>query len=45
MSRAVWKIVVASVGCEWYIRHLLGVWDVKVEVHANPGRFVEGEAC
>ena len=32
-----WRIVVASAGCEWYIRRLLDGAGVDLEVHANPG--------
>jgi 2-hydroxy-3-keto-5-methylthiopentenyl-1-phosphate phosphatase len=38
-----WKVVVASAGCDWYIRYLLRRQGVELEVHANPGRFVEGQ--
>lgn len=38
-----WEIVVASAGCEWYIRHLLRAARVDLSVHANPGRWVEGQ--
>ena len=38
-----WKVIVASAGCEWYIRYLLGQQKVEMEVHANPGQFVEGQ--
>ncbi len=34
-----WKVVVASAGCDWYIRRLLQESGVKLEVHANPGEF------
>jgi 2-hydroxy-3-keto-5-methylthiopentenyl-1-phosphate phosphatase len=34
-----WAVVVASAGCEWYIRRLLADLDVPIIVHANPGRF------
>jgi HAD superfamily phosphoserine phosphatase-like hydrolase len=37
-----WEVVVASAGCAWYIDHLLGREGVDLEVHANPGRFVDG---
>lgn len=40
LTRAGWRVVVASAGCEWYVRRLLT--GVEVEVHANPGRFVAG---
>ncbi len=36
-----WRVVVASAGCDWYIRRLLAEADVSPEVHANPGR-IEG---
>lgn len=42
LKRAGWKVVVTSAGCDWYIRRLLTAAGVDVEVHANPGRFVEG---
>lgn len=32
-----WEVVVASAGCDWYIRHLLQVHGVSFPVHANPG--------
>jgi 2-hydroxy-3-keto-5-methylthiopentenyl-1-phosphate phosphatase len=38
-----WRTVVASAGCEWYIRYLLQRQGVDVEVHANPGRFLAGQ--
>lgn len=38
-----WKVVVASAGCAWYIERLLGACLAKVELHASPGRFVEGK--
>ncbi len=37
-----WRVVVASAGCEWYIRKLLADASVEVEVHANPGRVEDG---
>jgi 2-hydroxy-3-keto-5-methylthiopentenyl-1-phosphate phosphatase len=36
-----WRVVVASAGCDWYIRRLLAGADVTLELHANPGR-IEG---
>ena len=42
LGHAGWELVVASAGCAWYIDRLLGRRGVGVEVHANPGRFVEG---
>jgi len=34
-----WSIVVASAGCEWYLRRLLQQAGLALEVHANPGDF------
>ncbi len=42
LEKAGWQVVIASAGCEWYIRHLLARQGARAEVHANPGRFVEG---
>ncbi|WP_439622608.1 HAD-IB family phosphatase [Gemmata sp.] len=43
LEAAGWGVVVASAGSEWYIRKLLGAAGVEIEVHSNPGRFVEGQ--
>ena len=37
-----WQMVVASAGCEWYIRKLLLEAGVTLEVHSNPGRIEDG---
>lgn len=37
-----WNVVVASAGCDWYIKRLLSTAKVHLEVHSNPGRFEEG---
>ncbi|WP_092194650.1 haloacid dehalogenase-like hydrolase [Desulfomicrobium norvegicum] len=37
LRAAGWEVVVASAGCDWYIRRILAEAGVKVEVHANPG--------
>lgn len=42
LKNAGWRVVVASAGCDWYIRRILGELDVDFEVHANPGRYPEG---
>jgi 2-hydroxy-3-keto-5-methylthiopentenyl-1-phosphate phosphatase len=34
-----WEIVIASAGCDWYIRFLLKRASVSVLLHANPGVF------
>jgi 2-hydroxy-3-keto-5-methylthiopentenyl-1-phosphate phosphatase len=41
LREAGWEVVVASAGCEWYIRLLLNEAGVDLPVHANPGH-VEG---
>ncbi|NTV29865.1 MAG: HAD-IB family phosphatase [Candidatus Omnitrophica bacterium] len=38
-----WSVVVASAGCDWYIRRLLDGAGVKILVHANPGELVAGQ--
>ncbi len=43
LARAGWEVVVASAGCEWYIRRILASSGVDLVVHANPGRFEEGK--
>jgi HAD superfamily phosphoserine phosphatase-like hydrolase len=42
LDAAGWEVVVASAGCEWYIRRILARAGVDLEVHANPGRFEPG---
>jgi len=42
LERAGWRVVVVSNGCRWYIHRLLAGAGVELEVHANPGRVVEG---
>jgi 2,3-diketo-5-methylthio-1-phosphopentane phosphatase len=39
LREAGWNVIVASAGCDWYIRRLLDAAGVKLEVHSNPGRF------
>jgi 2-hydroxy-3-keto-5-methylthiopentenyl-1-phosphate phosphatase len=43
LRRAGWEVVVTSAGCDWYIRRLLAVAGVELDVHSNPGRFVAGK--
>jgi 2,3-diketo-5-methylthio-1-phosphopentane phosphatase len=43
LRAAGWDVVVTSAGCSWYIDRLLKAAGVQIEVHANPGRFVEGQ--
>jgi 2,3-diketo-5-methylthio-1-phosphopentane phosphatase len=42
LRAAGWEIVVASAGCEWYIRRILSRAGVNLPVHANPGTFTPG---
>jgi 2-hydroxy-3-keto-5-methylthiopentenyl-1-phosphate phosphatase len=42
LERAGWRVVVVSNGCRWYIHRLLAGAGVELEVHANPGRVVDG---
>jgi 2,3-diketo-5-methylthio-1-phosphopentane phosphatase len=37
-----WDVVVVSAGCSWYIDRLLAEAGVRLPVHANPGRVVDG---
>ena len=39
LRAAGWEIVIASAGCDWYIRRLLAKAGVQLEIHANPGVF------
>lgn len=39
LERHGWRIIVASAGCDWYIRQLLMDAGVSMEVHANPGEY------
>lgn len=42
LRQAGWQIVVASAGCEWYIRRLLDDAGVSVEIYSNPGHLQAG---
>lgn len=42
LRAAGWEVVVASAGCDWYIRRLLDKAGVSLEVHANPGCYRPG---
>jgi len=41
LQAAGWRVVVASAGCDWYIRKVLERLGVEAEVYANPGRYDE----
>jgi 2-hydroxy-3-keto-5-methylthiopentenyl-1-phosphate phosphatase len=38
-----WKVIIASSGCDWYIKHLLKDIPVSVDIYANPGKFIPDE--
>lgn len=42
LRAANWEVVIASNGCDWYIRRILERLGVRVELHANPGTYPEG---
>lgn len=42
LRAAGWEVIVASAGCDWYIRRLLAAAGVDLQVFANPGRFENG---
>jgi len=46
LRTAGWRVIVASAGCDWYIRRILASLglDAQVEVHANPGELELGGA-
>lgn len=46
LRAAGWRVVVASAGCDWYIRRILASLGLtaQVEVHANPGELLPGGA-
>ena len=41
LAKSGWRVVVASIGCQWYIRRLLEERGVDVPIVANPGQLVE----
>ncbi|VTR97146.1 HAD-IB family phosphatase [Tuwongella immobilis] len=38
-----WRVIVASAGCDWYIRRLLADVRDRLEIYANPGEFIPGQ--
>jgi 2-hydroxy-3-keto-5-methylthiopentenyl-1-phosphate phosphatase len=36
-----WDVVVASSGCEWYVRRVLAAAGINAVLHTNPGGFAE----
>ena len=42
-AKAEWEVVIASAGCAWYIHKLLAHLEKLPAIHANPGRYVEGQ--
>jgi 2-hydroxy-3-keto-5-methylthiopentenyl-1-phosphate phosphatase len=41
LHEAGWTLVIASAGCDWYIRHLLAPVRIPFVLHANPGRLTD----
>jgi len=41
LRAAGWEVIIASNGCDWYIRRILEQLGVHVELHANPGTYAE----
>lgn len=39
LERNNWDVVVASAGCDWYIKRLLSSKGVNIKVYANPGAY------
>jgi HAD superfamily phosphoserine phosphatase-like hydrolase len=42
LRAAGWEVVVASAGCDWYIRQLLARQQVEIAIFANPGEVIPG---
>jgi 2-hydroxy-3-keto-5-methylthiopentenyl-1-phosphate phosphatase len=42
LRAAGWDVVVASAGCDWYIRRLLAAAGVELQVYSNPGQYENG---
>lgn len=43
LMSAGWQVVVASAGCDYYIRHILGRVGATPQIFAHPGTYVEGQ--
>lgn len=39
LRTAGWEVVIASAGCEWYIKRVLAQAGIDATLHANPGGF------
>ncbi len=39
LRQAGWSVIVASAGCDWYVRRLLRTPAPDLEIHSNPGIF------
>lgn len=39
LKEAGWTVVIASAGCEWYIKHLLNKAGLDLQIYSNPGTF------
>ncbi|MDL2267637.1 haloacid dehalogenase-like hydrolase [Desulfovibrio sp. OttesenSCG-928-G15] len=42
LAQSGWEVVVASAGCEWYVRRILDDMGVCLAVHASPGEYAPG---
>lgn len=42
LRSAGWEVVVASAGCDWYIRRIFARANVQATLHANPGEYLPG---
>jgi 2,3-diketo-5-methylthio-1-phosphopentane phosphatase len=43
LRQAGWSLVIASAGCEFYIKRILLQAGVTAVIHANPGSFIPGQ--
>ena len=41
LRKAGWDVVVASAGCEWYVKPMIVNLGVNITIHANPGEYPE----
>ncbi len=43
LRKSGWEVVVASAGCDWYIRRIMKSIGVDIQVYSNPGEFVAAD--
>lgn len=41
LRKAGWEVVIASSGCDWYIKRVLANAGIQATLHTNPGEFAE----